>query len=60
MLPDRKYQFHWELLGDLDAGRPNLGNMTRLEVYRLMQFTLRDVVEQRLGSQAADENYGDP
>ena len=43
----RKYEFKWELLGDIEKGRPNLGNTTRLEVYRLMQYTLRDVLEQR-------------
>jgi uncharacterized protein len=53
----RKYAFSWELLGDLSVGRPNLGPVTRLEVYRLMQFTMRDVIEQRLGSQAADEIF---
>jgi uncharacterized protein len=53
----RKYAFSWELLGDIELGRPNLGNMTRLEVYRLMQFSFRDVLEQRYGSDAADEVF---
>jgi len=53
----RKYEFHWDLLGDIALGRPNLGHTTRLEIYRLMQFTLRDVIEQRLGSQATDEIF---
>jgi hypothetical protein len=35
----RKYAFSWDLIGDITMGRPNLGNQTRLEVYRLMQFT---------------------
>ena len=30
---DGKYAFSWDLLGDLELGRPNLGNKTRLEVY---------------------------
>jgi hypothetical protein len=42
---ERKYPFTWDLLGDLDNGRPNLGRSTRVEVYRLMQFCLRDVLE---------------
>lgn len=50
----RKYEFKWELLGDIEKGRPNLGNTTRLEVYRLMQYTLRDVLEQRYGDAEAD------
>lgn len=55
----RKYQFEWELLGDVQQGRPNLGNTTRLEVYRLMQFCFRDVLEQRLGSEEADRIFYD-
>jgi len=57
MLNKRRYEFDWGLLGDLDEGRPNLGRTTRLEVYRLMQFTMRDVIEQRYGRQAADEVF---
>ena len=53
----RKYSFRWELIGDIDEGRPNLGHYTRLEVYRLMQFTFRDALETRFGSQAADEIF---
>ena len=57
-MPDeRKYAFSWDLLGDLELGRPNLGNKTRLEVYRLMQFCFRDVLEERYGTEAADELF---
>jgi uncharacterized protein len=52
-----KYTFHWDLLGDIHTGRPFLGNQTRVEIYRLMQFTLRDVIEQKLGSSGADEIF---
>lgn len=52
-----RYRFRWELLGDIQEGRPNLGQYTRLEVYRLMQFTFRDVLERRFGTQAADELF---
>lgn len=52
-----KYRFHWGLLGDLEAGRPNMGNMTRVEVYRLMQFTFRDVMEVEFGTEAADRVF---
>ncbi len=50
----RRYQFSWELIGDVDEGRPNLGSKVGLESYRLMQFTLRDLLEQKLGSEQAD------
>jgi len=53
----RKYGFSWELIGDLKVGRPNLGNKTRLEVYRLMQFTLRDVIEQHFGPEESDKIF---
>ncbi len=53
----RLYPFSWELLGDLEAGRPNLGPKTELTVYRLMQFTFRDIIEQKFGTQAADEVF---
>ena len=53
----RKYGFTWELLGNLNEGRPNLGNMTRVEVYRLMQFCFRDVLEDKYGTATADELF---
>jgi uncharacterized protein len=52
-----RYTFSWELLGDLDVGRPNLGRSTRVEIYRLMQFTLRAAIERRLGTEQADELF---
>jgi predicted hydrocarbon binding protein len=54
---DRRNAFSWDLLGDIELGRPNLGNTTRLEVYRLMQFCFRDVLEQRFGAGAADDVF---
>lgn len=57
MKPKRKYQFSWELLGNIDLGRPNLGHATRLEVYRLMQFCFRDVMEQHLGTEKTDQLF---
>ncbi len=56
-MPDRKYRFSWELIGDLALGRPNLGPSTRLEVYRLMQFTFRDVLEQHYGTEQTDQLF---
>jgi len=57
MNPTRKYQFQWNLLGNLQVGRPNLGPTARLEVYRLMQFTFRDVIEARYGAEEADRIF---
>jgi Predicted hydrocarbon binding protein (contains V4R domain) len=53
-MAERQYQFSWEFIGDIATGRPNLGNTTRIEMYRLFQYTLRDVLEERLGTKEAD------
>ncbi len=45
------------MLGDLKAGRPNLGPMTHVAVYRLMQFTLRDVLIREHGVEQADRIF---
>lgn len=57
MEKDRKYKFSWDLIGDIEEGRPNLGNTTRLEVYRLMQFTFRDAIEMAVGSEKTDQIF---
>lgn len=54
MEPDRKFRFSWDLIGDINLGRPNLGPRTRLEVYRLMQFCFRDIIEQRHGTEESE------
>ena len=56
--PSLKYTFDWSLLGgDITTSRPNLGGDTRVEVYRLLQFTFRDVLEQRYGTAEVDEIF---
>lgn len=58
MSAERKYAFSWEnVLGNLGEARPKLGPSTRVEVYRLLQFTLRDVLEQRYGTTMADDLF---
>ncbi len=53
----RKYEFSWDLLGDLQLGRPNLGPSARLEVYRLMLYSFRDVLEKNLGTTETDRMF---
>jgi len=36
--------FQWSMIGDVELGRPNLGTQMDVRVYRLMQFTLRDIL----------------
>ena len=56
-MSDRKYTFSWDLMGDIAKGRPNLGMNTRLEVYRLMQFSFRDVIEKHCGTDQTDQIF---
>lgn len=49
------YNFSWDQLGDLKTGRPNLGLNTTVEMYRLMQFTLRAVLEKNYGMEVANQ-----
>lgn len=53
-MPERRYKFSWDFIGDIETGRPNLGNTTRVEIYRLFQFTLRNVMEEEFGSEKTD------
>ncbi len=48
------YQFKWQDIGDIEKGRPNLGNMMNVAVYRLMQYTLRDVMIKRSSVEEAN------
>jgi Predicted hydrocarbon binding protein (contains V4R domain) len=57
MNKERKYAFSWDLIGDIEVGRENLGNQTSVEAYRLMQFTFRDVIEQYMGTEKTDEIF---
>ena len=54
-ISSRKYAFDWSVLGnDMKLARPGLGGETKVEVYRLLQFTLRDILEQRYGTKETD------
>jgi len=52
-------QFDWSMLGDVGLGRPNLGRTTDVAVYRLMQFTLHDVLIKEYGVEKADQIFFD-
>lgn len=49
--------FEWSMLGDVTVGRPNLGPLTHVAVYRLMQFTLRDTLIREFGVAATDRVF---
>jgi predicted hydrocarbon binding protein len=48
---NEKYSFQWKDLGDIKGGRPNLGGTMSVAVYRLMQYTLRDVMVHRISAE---------
>ncbi|NDV80670.1 V4R domain-containing protein [Bacteroides sp. 51] len=50
-----EYNFSWNQLGDIAEGRPNLGNKTNVAVYRLMQYTMRAVLEKEYGDERTRE-----
>lgn len=55
--PRQTLLFDWKMLGDITAGRPNLGGTMDVAVYRLMQFTLRDVIIQSFDPATADRLF---
>lgn len=52
-----RYGFRWKDLGDIEDGRPNLGDMTYVAVYRLLQYTMRDILEGEYGNARARELF---
>ena len=57
MLTSDNYSFNWSDIGNIELGRPNLGNLTNVAVYRLMQYTLRSVINKRLGGEISKEIF---
>lgn len=47
-------RFSWVDLGDIETGRPHLGPMAPVLVYRLLQYTLRDVLIQEFSVEKAN------
>jgi predicted hydrocarbon binding protein len=50
-------KFDWSMIGNIGEGRPNLGNTMDVSVYRLMQFTLRDVLIKKYDAETADSIF---
>ncbi|MCL2790930.1 MAG: 4-vinyl reductase [Desulfobulbus sp.] len=50
-----KRKFSWQSLGDVQLGRPHLGPLAPVRAYRLMQFTLWDVLTSELGPEKAND-----
>ena len=55
---ERDYnKFTWQDLGNIEKGRPNLGLYVPVMAYRLLQYTLRDVLIAELGAEKANEIF---
>jgi len=50
-------KFDWNMIGNIGEGRPHLGNTMDVSVYRLMQFTLRDVLIKKFDAETADRIF---
>ncbi len=49
--------FSWKDLGDIEQGRVNLGAYAPVAVYRLLQYTLRDVLITELGVERTNKIF---
>ena len=47
-------EFKWKDLGDIEKGRPNLGAKVPVLAYRLMQYTIRDVLAADFGAETTN------
>lgn len=54
---DSHYKFSWHKLGDIDYGRPNLGGVVPVAVYRLLEYSLNNVLHDEFGAEKADELF---
>lgn len=53
----RLYEFNWDIIGDLQEGRPNLGNQVNLLLYRLMQYTFHEVAVKTFGGEESNKLF---
>ena len=51
--------FKWKDIGDIELGRPNLGPLTHVAVYRLMQYTMKSVLEKEYGAEQTNKIFID-
>ena len=56
-LNKKEFNFSWKDLGDIENGRPNMGTMTPIIVYRLMEYSFKDVMSKELGADKTAELF---
>ena len=57
LMTERTYEFNWDIIGDLQEGRPNLGDQVNVVLYRLMQYTFREVIINRFGNEGSSQLF---
>jgi predicted hydrocarbon binding protein len=57
MTEKTELSFDWGRLGNVSLGRENLGQDMPVIVYRLLQYTLHDVLDARYGQEGSDELF---
>ena len=56
-LEKKTYDLSWEDLGDLSIGRPNLGDKASVTIYRLLEYSFKDVLSKEFGLEKAKEIF---
>jgi predicted hydrocarbon binding protein len=57
MRKDKTDRFTWEKLGDIKEGRGDLGEDMPVLVYRLMQYTMLEILSDDVGLEKANEYF---
>ena len=51
------YQFEWDKLGNIKKGREHLGEEMPVLVYRLLEYSMNDVLFKNFGIEKTDEIF---
>ena len=51
------YEFNWDIIGDLQEGRPNLGDQVSIILYRVMHYTFHETAVKLFGSEETDKLF---
>lgn len=57
LLNRNDYTFTWKDIGNIALGRPALGDTTNVAVYRLMQYTMRSVLNAEIGGERSADLF---
>ncbi len=56
-MKEQDYKFQWSNIGNIKLGRPNLGSLTSVAAYRMLQYSVRSDLNQKLGATEAAGIY---